>query len=441
MLVGLGSWLIYSQPKLTARLISSRWLLPAALLIFWMAMQSLPLPLSWLQWLSPARGERVEMLNLLAGLQHHFAPLSDQGAASLQQVIMYLGLVIYFISLRILFRIRHSFIHTIAVVIVLVGTFEALYGLFQFLLPQVGILWLQNHTRAAQGTIIYKNQYAALLNMCWPVAVALALTPFGKMPNPSTSRTVRQRIRRILNNLNRETRLALLYLFAAGIMLLAVLFSLSRGGILTMLFILFSLNFILPLSRTTKLIFSCGLLVILGGYSTLLGLETIINRFGSIDQSGLTRLELYQSSLPMLKEHWLTGIGLGSYDLLSPVYLKGFSSTIHFSHAHNEYLEFVLELGVPAALLLFGWLGTLLLVSGKKLSMGSKTVSHFDFEVLLGGVAFSGLLGFFIHGWVDFGWQLPANLVYAVTLAAFLATSLDVLRPRKRSKMKSRESK
>jgi len=426
MLVGLGSWLLYGQPDIAASIIAHRWLLPAVMLLCWMALQSLPLPLAWIQWLSPARAERVRMVNSLAGVEQHFVALSDQGAASLQLVILFLALIIYFISLRTLFRIRPSFLHTLAVAMVIVGTFEALYGLFQFLRPQLGILWLPNHTRAAQGTIIYKNQYAAMLNMCWPVAVTLAIAPFREKLESHASRSWRQRFRRMINNQNRETRLAVLYLFAAVIMLLAALFSLSRGGIITMLAVLFSLNLTLPLPRTTKIVFSGCLLALLGGYSALLGLETIVNRFGSIDQSGLARLDLYLSSLPMLKEHWLTGIGLGSYDLLSPVYLKGFPAGVHFDYVHNEYLQFALELGAPTVLLFFSWLGALMLIAWKHRSIVLKTAPRYEFNLILGGAAFCGLLGFFIHGSVDFGWRLPANLVYAVTLAAFLAASLDL---------------
>lgn len=34
--------------------------------------------------------------------------------------------------------------------------------------------------------------------------------------------------------------------------------------------------------------------------------------------------------------------------------------------------------------------------------------------------AFCGLIGFLAHGMVDFGWRLPANLFYAVTLLALV---------------------
>ncbi len=341
-------------------------------------------------------------------------------------MILYLALLVYFLALRTLLDEHPTFLTVVAGVIVLVGAGEALYGLFQFLRPQLGVLWLPISGRAAHGTIIYKNQYAALLNLCWPVAVGLAVAALGRIFAVDPRRSSR-RFGQVLRNLNRENRLVGLYLLAAGMMLLAVLFSLSRGGIISMLVVLFTLNLTLPLSRRTRLTVAAVLLFFLGGYGLLLGLDTVVNRFNSIDQSGLGRLNVYLASLPMVSEHWLTGIGLGSYDLLSPVYLKGLPAQVHFDHAHNEYLEFAVELGLPAAALLFGWLATLMVRAGLGLSRLHRTEEARSTAVLVGTAAFAALVGLFVHGWADFGWRLPATLFYATTLAALVATAL---RPR-----------
>ena len=422
VLVGLGGWLLLRRAEPTP--IAWRWLVPVLVLLAWAAVQSLPLPIGLVEWLSPARAERMHQVALLAGDTRSLITLSDQGAASLQQVILFLALLVYFLALRTLLREDPPFLAVVAGVIALVGAGEALYGLFQFLRPQLGVLWLSISQRAAQGTIIYKNQYAALLNLCWPVACAMAVAALGRIFTVDTRRSSR-RFGQMLRNLNRENRLAGLYLLAVGMMLLAVLFSLSRGGIIAMLVVLFTLDLTLPLSRRTKLVVAGILLAFLGGYGLLLGLDTVVNRFNAIDQSGLNRLNIYLASLPMVHEHWLTGIGLGSYDLLSPVYLKGMPAQIHFDHAHNEYLEFAVELGLPAAALLFGWLAAMMVLAGRRLGRLHCSGARHSTAVIVGTAAFAGLIGLFVHGWADFGWRLPANLFYAVTLAALLATALE----------------
>jgi O-antigen ligase len=211
-------------------------------------------------------------------------------------------------------------------------------------------------------------------------------------------------------------------------MLLAVLFSLSRGGILTMLLVALLLLVILPFSKRWKLGFLALFAVLIAGYGSLLGLDLLFARFGSLDNSGAVRLQLYLASLPMLAEHWLTGIGLGSYTLLSPVYLKGFPAHILFDRVHNEYLELLIELGIPAASLLFIWMlvGMGRLATGLISSTGRQVNDPAARDrLILGTAAFCGLIGFFIHGMVDFGWRLPANLVYATTLLAICVTSIE----------------
>jgi O-antigen ligase len=128
----------------------------------------------------------------------------------------------------------------------------------------------------------------------------------------------------------------------------------------------------------------------------------------------------------MLLDHWLTGIGFGSYSLLSPVYLKGFPEHIHYDKAHNEYLELLIELGIPVALLLFGWMisGMIKLLLGLLSVINNPKIDRK--KVVFGMAAFCGLFGFLVHGIVDFGWRLPANLVYSITLLALCVESTKV---------------
>nr|WP_275888453.1 O-antigen ligase family protein [Desulfobulbus alkaliphilus] len=248
--------------------------------------------------------------------------------------------------------------------------------------------------------------------------------PYQPAESSRSSRTSRRRgaPRRWLRRLGETGKEAPLLLFATGLMLLAILFSLSRGGILTMLFIFFLLNLFLPINKTLKRITLSLIALFLTGYGLMLGMDTVIHRFNTLDASGNTRLTLYLASLQMLYDHWATGIGLGSYTLLSPVYLKGFAANIHFDHAHNEFLELTLELGLPAVMLLFGWLAWIMTKNGEKLLHWSSTQRQPPpASVLIGSAAFCALLGFLAHSLVDFNWRLPANLFFAVTMAALLS--------------------
>jgi O-antigen ligase len=411
MLVGLGGWLLLNQSEGGADLFSL-WSVVPVILIVYLILQSLPLPFEWVEIVSPSRAERVRIVNELAGTDQQRITLSDNGIVGLYRSFSLLALMCYYFGLKKLLAQDQKYTVILVHCLVVVGAFEALYGLVQFVSPHIGILWLSIKSRAAHGTIIYKNQYASLLNMIWPLAVASGAIYFAKNKKDSRFRSLSQ-------------------FFAAGMMVLAVLFSLSRGGILAMGLVALLLVVTLPFPRIKK-IFSLALFVLfIGGYGAMMGLDTVVTRFDSLGSSGTHRIDIYLSSLPMLMDHWLTGIGVGSYTLLSPVYLKGFPVNIHYDRVHNEYLEVMIELGIPMAIFLFGWLLAGMVRIGIALT-SPKLRSELGFNrIALGSAAFCGLIGFLVHGVADFGWRLPVNLVYGVTLFAIAICSLSPEAPSK----------
>jgi len=405
MLVGLGGWLLLNQSENEIGLVFL-WSVVPVILIVYLIFQSVPLPLEWVEIVSPSRVERVRMVNELAGTDQQWITISDNGIVGFYRSFFLLALMCYYFSLKKLLAQDQKYVVILVHCLVAVGAFEALYGLVQFVSPHIGILWLSIQSRAAHGTIIYKNQYASLLNMIWPLAVASGAIYFAKNKKDSRFRSLFQ-------------------FFAAGMMVLAVLFSLSRGGILAMVLVALLLVVSLPFPRTKKFISLVLFVLLIGGYGAMMGLDTIITRFDSIGISGTHRIDIYLSSLPMLMDHRLTGIGIGSYTLLSPVYLKGFPVNIHYDRVHNEYLELMIELGIPMAIFLFGWLLTGMVKIGIALT-SPKLRSELSFNrIALGSAAFCGLIGFLVHGVADFGWRLPVNLVYGVTLFAIAISSLS----------------
>ncbi len=419
ILVGLGGWLVFTAEPGELR-IGSFWSIVPLVLIAWLVIQAIPLPLSWVEILSPQRAERMIKVNELAGTDIRFLPLSENGPVGLYRSFLVLALLILYYSLRAMIRQNRQVFRWLLYTMVAVGLIEAIYGLMQFINPSIGMLWLDIPGRAAHGTIIYKNQFASLMNMIWPLAVAAFAVHFAGLAEHTDGPPISRKVRRQRRFLN-VTRVEAVLFFAAAVpMLLGVLFSLSRGGILAMVLVFALLVLLLPFGVKKKLMFGALLLVVLGGYGSLLGLDTIVARFGSIGGSGGTRLDLYLASLPILFDHWLTGIGLESYTLLSPIYLQGFPATTHFDRVHNEYLELTLELGIPMAILLFTWLTAGLITIATKLTAPALRSAEERSRCIVAVAAFCGLIGFLAHGLVDFGWRLPANLIYAVTLLAII---------------------
>lgn len=424
ILIVLGSWLLCSSTVVTTgRWPFSIWIVVPLWAITYLVVQAIPLPLSWLDLLSPLRGERLHTLNELAGTSIYWASLSESGPLGIHKAVLYFSALLYYLTVRRLLERQPAFKERLIYVLIGVGTVEALYGLLQFVNPQIGILWLPNPERAAHGTIIYKNQYASMVNMIWPLAIAVAIGDYWGKPRKKSKR--KPRLAERIDELTKVPLRAPLCLFSSILMMLAVLFSLSRGGILSMVITMLALMIFLPISVPRKIGASLVILTILGGYSMFLGLDTVLARFSTIDQSGTNRLSIYLYSLTMLTDHWLTGIGMGSYAQLSPIYLKGFPLGTLYDSAHNEYLELLIELGIPFATMLFIWIfwGLWRLTLG--IVVGHKN-SPLDLQQhMIGVAALSGLVGFLVHGVVDFGWRLPVNLIYSTTLIALCISSIQ----------------
>jgi tetratricopeptide (TPR) repeat protein len=70
------------------------------------------------------------------------------------------------------------------------------------------------------------------------------------------------------------------------------------------------------------------------------------------------RIAIWRNTLVMIREHPLTGVGLGAHASIYPAYHRRavvdplFSSRVHLDFAHNDYLQLTAELGLMGAVLL-----------------------------------------------------------------------------------------
>jgi len=70
-----------------------------------------------------------------------------------------------------------------------------------------------------------------------------------------------------------------------------------------------------------------------------------------IDGFGTERLEVWRRGLLLYKQHWLLGSGIGHWKAVAPV-IDG----NRWTYAHNEYLQGLFEMGIPFAVIVFGYL-------------------------------------------------------------------------------------
>jgi O-antigen ligase len=425
LLLAGGGFLLSNAEWKPGRLYAFPRLAPVLLLLF-IFLTAIALPSFLLGLLSPVRAEYLSNAIRITGLRDAVTSLSYYAPASMFYAVYGTALLLFFYAARALLG-SEEMLRKALWVITLVGLFEAVYGLLQATNPGMGVLWLELSPELsggyARGTIIYRNQYASFLNLCWPLALALGISLY----KPDLERL--DQSHRRSNDLSPAANVARLFqkaaipLWSAGLMILAVVFSQSRGGILVMLLTATLFIYLLSVPRRFKVLFAGSLLLFICFYGGIIGFEQVIERFTFFYESSLARFGVWNNSLAMLWDHFLTGIGMGGYEFLSPVYLKDIPAGIWYDRAHNEYVELAIELGIPMMLLFLAWVGRgmngfgLALLRTKR---GRRSLSRMRLHDIVAIGAFCGITGLLLHAWVDFVWRLPATVIYAVILLAIL---------------------
>jgi O-antigen ligase len=208
------------------------------------------------------------------------------------------------------------------------------------------------------------------------------------------------------------------------VMLLSLLFSKSRGGITGGLigFVAFLL-----LSRIGDKRLPVGFWAMLGAivplvviYGWMMGLTPIVDRFLRVS-SGDSRFDFWRNSLAMIRDHPL-GIGLGNFKHVFPIYNVSTVSDLSVSHLHNDYLQLLVEAGIPGFVAILTGFIFFLGRSFSKVKRLSYRRDRLRFFVGVG--ALSGLVSMAFHSFFDFNLQIPANCVYFVTLITLVYVCL-----------------
>ncbi len=383
----------------------------AAVLAGVVLLQLLPLPGMLIRVLSPTRAHWLRVmhdLDLNAPTTLSYIPL--QTGFHLMWwgfLAVYGGLLYHAVT-----RSRHSYPNWLFIALFLVAASEAVYGILQVLVPS-GVLWdTQKATGLAyrgyaRGTFINRNHFAAFLGLLWPVLFAYILI----IRSP-------RKLERVLAKRERAQILMQKKAFAVfclGIVVLALVFSQSRGGILSAL-LAFSILCAFIASRHRRLVLvlaACWTIMI--GYGFVIGFEGIVERFSRIEQGAAGRLDIWKDGWHAALDHPWTGTGLGTYPWVSRVYQQAFGPERRASHAHNDYLEAVVELGFPAAVFLACGVWTLWGRQAYRLWRNRRTLE--PDRLMMSAATLAALGGYLLHAWVEFNNAIPANQLTAVLVA------------------------
>ena len=295
--------------------------------------------------------------------------------------------------------------------LVAAGTFQAFYGVLEYLSGHQHIFLYQKryYMDAATGTFINRNHYAAFLEMALLAALGLFLS---RLREPHAGETWRERL---LALTDRRASLNLALLLGIGILAVGLVLSYSRAGIILGMaaagaFCLFQLRRGWSLQKTI-LVGVLAVAVLVPAYGV--GYWTLTGRY-SLLTTELTmpggRMAVWKKTLGIVRDFPLTGTGVGTFQFVFPRYREA-TTTAFYDYAHNDYLQVLSEAGLMGGLLLALGIALIAAAWGRRAApMGLVLRSACGF----------GLLAVGLHEMVDFSLQIPANLLAATLLAGCL---------------------
>lgn len=242
------------------------------------------------------------------------------------------------------------------------------------------------------------NHLASFAGMGLICAVGLLAGETRGLWRPETAR--REKLRRFFDTvIARRWPL----LVSGMVYAMAVLLSQSRGGLLALLFGLLVLWAALVgrmKPRISRTITAVVLAAVVAGVFFAPAVSRITDRIGKVETEASQRMEIYRNAGKAIEASPLLGYGYGGFPALYRMYdQRDTVGVVDF--AHSTVLENVVELGIPAAVLLYGTILWTVIACWRG-ARARRRDQHIP--ALAAGVAAIAL----IHSMVDFPLQIPA---------------------------------
>lgn len=325
-------------------------------------------------------------------------------------------------------------------VILMIGCFEALYGLAQAYSGSGHILWCKKsfYRRDVTGTYINRNHFAGLMEMVILLAAgfsaALSRRRRKKTAVWGGKQGLRQRISRYLSGEQRFNKRTLI-LFAGVVMGIGLLFSSSRGGIISAAcaMLCMSLFYVIRKGYRKKGLVLLSLFFIASVYAFHIGVDYTIGRFKSFDAGFEVRSRLAGKTMDMFRDFRLTGVGVGNFQYAYPRYQSAEDKKKYAYFAHNDWAQFMAEAGIA---------GIFFLLTGMSYYI-YRTIRLWrdrtdPFAVCLGIVPLAAMVAMGVHSISDFNLHIPANFLTLAAITAIGYSALHLKRHGGREKALSR---
>ncbi len=361
----------------------------------------------WAQAIAAGMGDAVPLVGLDA----------DAGRDALLRLMCYAAM--FWLAWRLALELARA--RRLLGVVLVTVTLCAAYGLMAQFAGWETIGWIPKtaYIGDVTGTFVNRNNFATYANLGVVICLSLLAEPFLAARDLGDLRRIAARA--IQQTLERRT----LVLLALAVNVMALLRSHSRGGLLSLALtvaVMAVLLFLVARPRLPAALAVIAAICVAGwGLLTISGGGTL-DRIGQIDANydvaEAGRLTYWQVSLGMVAERPWQGFGYGNFEEAFAQHRdERFSDRVDM--AHNTYIEHLVELGIPATLLLY--LGPLVLFLYCLRGLFTRR-RHQLFP--LAATAATVLVA--LHALVDFSLQIPA---VAVTFATLLGIGVAQATP------------
>ena len=274
------------------------------------------------------------------------------------------------------------------------GFLVSLFAMVQQLAGNGKLYWIVSLHQGGTpfGSYVNRSHYAGLMEMLFPLAFTVVLN-------------------RNVSDVGRG-----LCAMSSVAMAASVLLSQSRGGVASLCIEgLVLLVFVYGREKSwgsslliaLLLLLAAALFVWLGPLPTLRRFET---------PSDPIRLQVLRDSVRMFLVHPFLGWGLGTFPDVYPQFQTFFTSK-QVNHAHNDYLETLLDTGILGAGLAWAFLAQVLRRGWRHLNAWERKSTH---SLRLGAAI--GCIGLLVHSAFDFNLHILANAMMFFFLCALMAT-------------------
>lgn len=312
-------------------------------------------------------------------------------------------------------------------VLMCVGGGLAFLSLLDYLVGDARLIFWRDTamiTRRLFGTFANPNHFAAWLGMV--VCLALGYRAARPPIEPGEPVVAEARLRDWL------------VLVAVALMAIAVVFTLSRGAIASLLVgvaLVFGLR--APAHARRTFLAALGLAIVVVAAVAWFGVDPLVARLMESRLDAERRWVQWVTSLPIIAASPVFGVGLGAYGDVyyryQPLVLQ--PGKLRYLHAHNDLLQFVTEVGLVGTAVglvalwrlgcdlggahLFGWRHCPVAEQSETMR---RRRDHASLGFGLGGI--SAVILFFVHCGVDFSARIPANGVLVAVCLGIATVAL-----------------